>query len=346
MTEQMQKITLAARPVGEPKDSDFKLETVPVPTPGEGEVLVRVHYMSLDPYMRGRMDDAKSYSAPVPIGGTMEGGGVGEVIASNSPHYKPGDTAFGMFGWATHGVADAKMLRKLDPAMGPVTAALGVLGMPGFTGWYGLTEIGKPKGGETLVVAAATGPVGSMVGQLAKHMGLRTVGIAGGAEKCAFATESLGFDACIDHKAYDDAKTLRAALQDACPKGVDIYFENVGGKVLDAVLPMMNTFGRIPICGMISGYNSGALGGVEAAGPDRMPVLWRSLLVKRMAAAGFIISDHYDRYGEFLKTVGPLVGTGKIKVREDVAEGLENAPEAFRGLLKGRNFGKQLVKLI
>jgi NADPH-dependent curcumin reductase CurA len=282
----MQRIVLAKRPVGVPGDDCFRLEEAAVPTPGDGEVMVRVHYMSLDPYMRGRMDDAKSYAQPVPIGGTMEAGGVGEVIASNHPGFKPGDTAFGMFGWATHGVLPGGHLRKLDPAMGQVTAALGVLGMPGFTGWYGLTQIGKPKAGETLVVAACTGPVGSMVGQLAKRAGLRTVGIAGGPDKCRLATETFGFDACLDHKAFDDARSLRAALSEACPKGIDIYFENVGGKVLEAVLPMMNTFGRIPICGMISGYNAGALGGVEGTGPDRFPVLWRSMLVKRIHHLG------------------------------------------------------------
>lgn len=346
MSEQMQRIALASRPVGAPTDENFRLETGPVPTPGDGEVVVRVHYMSLDPYMRGRMDDAKSYAAPVPIGGTMEGGGVGEVIASDSPAFKPGDIAFGMFGWTTHGVAKAQDLRKLDPAHGPITAALGVLGMPGFTGWYGLTKLGRPKAGETLVVAAATGPVGSMVGQVAKAAGLRTVAIAGGADKCALATDMFGFDAAVDHRAYDNAKDLRKALGAECPDGIDIYFENVGGKVLEAVLPMMNTFSRIPVCGMISGYNLGSLGGVDASGPDRLPVLWRSILVKQMSINGFIISNHYDLYGEFLAEIGPKVASGEIAVLEDIAEGLENAPAAFARLLSGGNRGKQIVKLI
>ena len=343
MSDQMQRVTLASRPSGAPVAANFKLETAPVPSPGNGEVLVRVHYMSLDPYMRGRMDDAKSYAAPVPIGGTMEAGGVGEVIASNSPAFQPGDIAFGMFGWASHGCLPAVELRKLDPAHGPITAALGVLGMPGFTGWYGLTEFGRPKSGETLVVAAATGPVGSMVGQVARLAGLRTVGIAGGAEKCALAQEKFGFDACVDHRAHDTAADLRRAVGDACPDGIDIYFENVGGKEFEAVLPLMNTFGRIPVCGMIAGYN---LGGVVPPGPDRLPMLWRSVLIKHLSINGFIISNHFDLYPKFLGLIGPKVASGEIAYLEDIAEGLENAPAAFIRLLTGGNMGKQIVKLI
>ncbi|WP_137702750.1 NADP-dependent oxidoreductase [Marimonas lutisalis] len=345
MSDEMKCITLAARPDGAPKDSDFKLETRDVPTPGDGEVLVRVHYMSLDPYMRGRMDDAKSYAAPVPIGGIMEAGGAGEVIASNHPQFSPGDMVFGMFGWTTHGVQPGSMLRKLPDGL-PITTSLGVLGMPGFTGWYGLTEIGKPKEGETLVVAAATGPVGSMVGQIAKARGLRTVAIAGGADKCKIATDTFGFDAAIDHRAHDDARSLRKALAEAAPDGVDIYFENVGGKVFQAVLPLMNRFGRIPVCGMISGYNTGALGGTPGEGPDYFPVFWRTLLVKHLLAQGFIISNHWDRFAEFLGEVAPLVASGDIAYLEDIAEGIENAPRTFMGLLEGRNLGKQIVKLI
>ncbi|MCH9825452.1 MAG: NADP-dependent oxidoreductase [Lentibacter algarum] len=345
MSDTMQQMTLAARPVGAPKDSDFALVEKPLPIPAEGEVLVRLHAFSLDPYMRGRMDDAKSYAAPVPIGGVMEAGGVGEVIASQSPHFNVGDIAFGMFGWASHGCLPANQLRKLDDAL-PTSTALGVLGMPGFTGWYGLTQLGRPKAGETLVVAAATGPVGSMVGQMAKARGLRTVAIAGGADKCALALEKFGFDAAIDHRAHKDASSLRKAIAEAAPKGIDIYFENVGGKVFEAVLPLMNTFGRIPVCGMISGYNSGALGGgAVAEAPDRLPVLWRSILVKQMSVNGFIISNHYDQYPAFLKEVAPLVATGQLAYLEDIAEGLENAPRAFIGLLEGRNIGKQIVKL-
>ena len=241
---QMRRIVLASRPTGAPTAENFRLEEGPIPAPGDGQIAVRVTALSLDPYMRGRMDDAKSYAAPVPIGGTMEGGAVGQVTASHSKHFAPGDWVFGMFGWATHAVADAKLCRKLDAGL-PVTTALGVLGMPGFTGWFGLMEYGRPKAGETVVVAAATGPVGSMVGQIAKSLGCRVIGIAGGADKCAMAVETFGFDACLDHRAHDDAKSLRAALQVACPQGVDIYFENVAGKVLEAVLPIMNVGGRM-----------------------------------------------------------------------------------------------------
>jgi NADPH-dependent curcumin reductase CurA len=345
MTDQMHHIALASRPTGAPTPENFRYEAKPMPVPGDGEVLVKVHYMSLDPYMRGRMDDAKSYAAPVPIGGTMEGGGVGEVIASNSPAFKPGDYAFGMFGWATHAVQPATMLRKLDPAHGPITAALGVLGMPGFTGWHGLMEYGRPKAGETLVVAAATGPVGSMVGQVAKSLGLRTVGIAGGADKCKLAVEKFGFDACLDHRAYDTAADLRKALGAECPKGVDVYFENVGGKVLEAVFPLMNPHGRIPICGMIAWYNAGGLGAGAAQEQLTGPTLWRNILVKFLSVNGFIISNHWDRYPTFLNEIGPKVAAGDIAYVEDIADGLENAPAAFMGLLQGKNVGKQIVKV-
>lgn len=346
MSNQMQEIVLAGRPTGAPVPENFRLETSATPAPAAGEILVRVHYMSLDPYMRGRMDDAKSYAAPVPIGGKMEGGAVGEVIASNADGFAPGDMAFGMFGWATHAVADAKMCRKLDPSQGPITAALGVLGMPGFTGWHGLMEYGRPKAGETLVVAACTGPVGSMVGQLAKAHGLKTIGIAGGADKCALATDTFGFDACLDHRAYDDAKSLRTALKEAAPDGIDIYFENVGGKVLEAVMPLMNRYGRIPVCGVISWYNAGGLGAGAAEEGLSVPKVWRTILVNFLSVNGFIISNHWDRYPTFLEEVGPKVANGEIKVVEDIAEGLENAPTAFMGLLEGKNRGKQIVKVI
>ncbi|MFK7752772.1 MAG: NADP-dependent oxidoreductase [Sedimentitalea sp.] len=345
MTDQMHHIALASRPSGAPTPDDFRLEAKPMPTPSDGEVLIKVHYFSLDPYMRGRMDDAKSYAAPVPIGGTMEAGAVGEVVISNSSAFQPGDIAFGMMGWASHAVVAANTLRKLDPAHGPITAALGVLGMPGFTGWHGLMEYGRPKAGETLVVAAATGPVGSMVGQIAKSLGLRTVGIAGGADKCKLATDMFGFDACLDHRAYDTASDLRRALGEHCPKGIDIYFENVGGKVLEAVFPMMNPHGRIPICGMISWYNSGILGGGDAPTGLSMPNMWRSTLVKFLSVNGFIISNHWDRYPAFLQEIGPKVAAGDIAVLEDIAEGLEAAPGAFIGLLEGKNVGKQIVKV-
>ncbi|TLP57501.1 NADP-dependent oxidoreductase [Parasedimentitalea maritima] len=342
MSQQMQRIALASRPTGAPVAENFSFESVAMPIAKDGEVLVKLHYMSLDPYMRGRMDDAKSYAAPVAIGGTMEAGAVGEVISSNSPEFKPGDFAFGMFGWASHGCLPANQLQKLDPNHGPITTALGVLGMPGFTGWHGLNTYGKPKAGETLVVAAATGPVGSMVGQLAKQAGLRTVGIAGGAEKCALATEKFGFDICMDHRAYADANSLRKDLALACPDGIDIYFENVAGKVLEAVIPLMNPHGRIPVCGMISWY-----GGAQGADATlTAPMIWRNILVKFLSVNGFIIMNHFDQYPEFLKQVGPMVAKGEVQYIEDIAEGLENAPAAFMAMLKGGNMGKQIVKLI
>lgn len=345
MSDTFKKITLASRPDGAPTEENFLLQSEAMPEPAAGEVLVKVHYMSLDPYMRGRMDDAESYAEPVAIGGTMEGGGVGEVIASNADGWNVGDFAVGMLGWATHAAVPAAGLRKLDPEQAPLTAALGVLGMPGFTGWHGLMAYGRPVKGETLVVAAATGPVGSMVGQVAKSLGLRTVGIAGGADKCKLATDTFGFDVCLDHRAYDDARTMRAALKEAAPDGIDIYFENVGGKVLEAVLPCMNLHGRIPLCGMVSWYNAGALGGAATSGITG-PALWRSILVKSLSVEGFIISNHWDRYGDFLKEIGPKVASGEFAVVEDIAEGLENAPAAFIGMLEGKNVGKQIVKLV
>ncbi|MEH6646862.1 NADP-dependent oxidoreductase [Sulfitobacter sp.] len=346
MTEMMKQIVLASRPNGAPTPENFRLEEAAIPTPGEGEVLVRVHYMSLDPYMRGRMDDAKSYAANIPVDGKMEGGSVGEIIASNAKGFEVGDFVMGGFGWATHSVAPAAGLAKIDPNAAPITYALGVLGMPGLTGWYGLTELGKPKAGETLVVAAATGPVGSMVGQIAKSMGLRTVGIAGGPEKCKLAKEHFGFDECIDHYAFDSADALRKEIKAACPKGIDIYFENVGGKVLEAVMPLMNPFGRIPICGMIAWYNEGGLGADAIEKTLTAPKLWRTILVNFLSVNGFIISNHWDRMGDFHKAVGPMIADGSVKVQEDITEGLENAPEAFIKLLTGGNTGKAIVKVI
>lgn len=346
MTDMMKQIVLASRPDGAPTPENFRLEEAAIPTPAEGEVLVRVHYMSLDPYMRGRMDDAKSYAANIPVDGKMEGGAVGEIIASNASGLDVGQFVMGGFGWATHAVAPAAGLTKIDPARAPITYALGVLGMPGLTGWYGLTELGKPKEGETLVVAAATGPVGSMVGQIAKSMGLRTVGIAGGPAKCKMAVEHFGFDACLDHHAYATASDLRNALKDACPKGIDIYFENVGGKVLEAVMPLMNPFGRIPVCGMIAWYNEGGLGANAAEQGLTAPKLWRTILVNFLSVNGFIISNHWNRMPDFHKAVAPMIADGTIKVQEDITEGLENAPDAFIKLLTGGNTGKAMVKLV
>lgn len=338
MTRTMRRVTLAARPEGQPTEANFRLEEAPVPEPAEGEVLVRVLWLSLDPYMRGRMDAGPSYASPVEIGATMEGGAVGEVIASRSD-LPEGALVLGPFGWATHATAPAKAVRVIDPDLAPPQTFLGVLGMPGFTGWHGLTAIGRPKAGETLVVGAATGPVGSMVGQLARARGLRAIGVAGGAEKCAYAVDALGFDACLDRRAHD-ATSLRGALGEACPEGVDVYFENVGGDTLQAVLPLMNVAGRIPVCGMIAWYD-----GAPEGGRDRLPAAWRAILVKRLAVQGFIISDHWSRLPEFLAEVGPLVREGRIRWHEDVAEGLDAAPRAFLSMLQGGNFGKQLVRV-
>ncbi|MRX51138.1 zinc-binding dehydrogenase [Paracoccus sp. S-4012] len=335
----MHRIVLARRPQGAPTPESFRLETLPLPQPGEGEVLVRVTSLSLDPYMRGRMDDAKSYAPKVELGEVMTGGGVGTVVESRAEGFAPGDVVFGMTGWADHAVLRGKELRKLREGL-PASTALGVLGMPGFTGWYGLTIPGAAKAGETVVVAAATGPVGSMVGQIAKAKGLRAVGIAGGREKCAMGRDVFGFDAMIDHKAHTDARSLREELAAACPDGVDIYFENVGGMVLEAVLPLMNTHGRIPLCGTIAWY-----GGADTSGPDRLPKLWRQILVNRLSITGFIIFDHWQHFPDFMAEVAPMVEEGRLAYVEDVAEGLEAMPQTFISMLKGGNLGKQIVRL-
>lgn len=339
MSGTLTRITLARRPTGAPVPEDFKLVSEPLPTPDNGEVLVEVTHLSLDPYMRGRMDDAKSYAPSVDIGGTMTGQGVGRVLESKADGFNPGDMVTGMTGWTSHACLPGSDLRKLDPSL-PPTTALGVLGMPGLTGWVGLHRFGKPKAGETLVVGAATGPVGSMVGQIAKAMGLRTVAIAGGSEKCRLATDTFGFDAAIDHRAHDTAKSLRTAIAEAAPDGIDIYWENVGGKPLEAVLPLMNVHGRIPVCGMIAWY-----GGANIAEDNQLPAMWRSILVKRLTVSGFIIFDHWDEYPAFLSDMGPKVAKGDIAYLEDVADGLEAAPEAFIAMLNGGNTGKQIVKL-
>ncbi|MFD1340927.1 NADP-dependent oxidoreductase [Litorisediminicola beolgyonensis] len=338
MSSTYRRIALARRPSGDPVPEDFSLESGPMPEPGEGEVLIEVTHLSLDPYMRGRMDDAKSYAEPVAIGGTMTGQGVGRVLRSRAEDVPEGALATGITGWASHAVLRGKDVRVLDEGT-PPSSVLGVLGMPGFTGWQGLREYGRPKRGETLVVAAATGPVGSMVGQLARAQGLRTIAIAGGEEKCRIARETFGFDAAIDHRAHEDAGSLRAAIADAAPDGIDVYWENVGGRVLEAVLPLMNTHGRIPLCGAVAWY------GATPGDTDHLPRAWRAILTKRLSVNGLIIFDHWHHYPEFLKEVGPKVAAGEIAYIEDVAEGLEAAPEAFISMLKGGNTGKQIVAL-
>jgi len=340
-----QRIVLLNRPNGAPGEQNFKLEEFLVPIPNKGEVLVETHFLSLDPYMRGRMDDATSYAAPVPIGKTMEGGIVGQVLESRSSKFQVGDFVFGQLGWLSHSCTSAKNLRKIDPSKTPITTALGVLGMPGFTGWYGLTKIARPKKGETLVVAAATGPVGSIVGQIAKSLGLRTIGIAGSPKKCQIAKDTFGFDHCINHNSFLDGKEIHKKLVELCPNGIDIYFENVAGKILDGILPLMNVGGRITICGMVSWYNSGALGANAQGVKDRLPKIWRSILVKRISVQGFIISDHWDSFREFIQDVQPLVIGKKLNYIENVVEGLENAPLELKGLLEGKNLGKMIIKV-
>ncbi len=337
MSQVNRRIVLAARPHGEPNASHFRLEEGRVPTPQEGEVLLRNRYLSLDPYMRRRMSAAKSYAAPVAIGDTMVGATVAEVVASHHPDHPVGETVVGFGGWQDFALSDGKGLRRLDPAAAPVTTALGVLGMPGMTAYTGLLNIGRPKPGETVVVAAAAGPVGSLVGQIAKLKGARAVGIAGGPEKCAYLTGELGFDAAIDHRSDSFADDLAAA----CPQGIDVYFENVGGAVFDAVLPLLNDFARLPVCGLVSGYSATEL----PPGPDRIPVLMRAVLSKRLHLQGFIVWDFAAQEAAFLEEVGGWLREGRIRHREDIIDGLENAPDAFAGLLKGRNFGKLIVKL-
>jgi NADPH-dependent curcumin reductase CurA len=344
MPEMMRRIVLASRPEGHPQPANFRLEEARIAAPGEGEMLVRVQWLSLDPYMRGRMDDAKSYAEPVPIGGIMEGRSVGQVVESNNPKFAAGDHVLVGSGWCSHAVSDGKGVRKLDPSLAPLQTNLGVLGMPGLTAYAGLSEHGRPKEGETLVVGAATGAVGSVVGQLAKIYGLLAVGVAGGAEKCAYAVEELGFDSCIDHRAATDSGSLREQIAAACPDGVDIYFENVGGKTLEAVVPLMNMFGRIPVCGMISWYDLGGLGlGAPPPGPNMLPRVWRTILTQRLSVRGFIVNDHADRFRDFISEVPSYIRDGRLKYRESVTEGLENAPAAFMEMLKGGNFGKTLV---
>ncbi len=331
------RIVLASRPVGEPTAANFRLEPTSIPVPAEGQVLLRALYLSLDPYMRGRMSDAKSYAAPVAIDAVMVGATVCRVETSRNADFTEGELVLAYTGWQDYAVSDGAGLNKLASTAQP-SLALGVLGMPGFTAYMGLLDIGQPKAGDTVVVEAASGAVGSVVGQIAKLQGCRVVGIAGGAEKCRYVVEELGFDACVDHRALD----LSAQLAAACPKGIDVYFENVGGAVFDAVLPLLNTGARVPLCGLISQYNAADL----PEGKDRLSYLMGQILVRRIKMQGFIIFDDYGhRYPEFFKAMSAWLADGKIKFREDIVTGLEAAPEAFIGLLKGKNFGKLVVQL-
>jgi NADPH-dependent curcumin reductase len=332
------RVLLKSRPVGEPKPTDFEIVEAPLPGAGEGEILCRTIWLSLDPYMRGRMNDVKSYAASVELGGVMVGGTVSEVLASRHPGFAPGDIVLGYGGWQTHHVARAGAAPgpfgplKLDPRAAPISTALGVLGMPGMTAYVGLLDIGQPKPGETVVVSAAAGAVGSAVGQMAKLKGCRAVGIAGSPDKCQYVVKELGFDACVSYRSPD----LFAALKDACPKGIDVYFDNVGGDVLKAALRLVNPFARIPLCGHVAQYNATEL----PPGPNLGVVVGM-----RVKIQGFIVSDHADRLGDFLREATAWVKSGRLKYREDVVEGLDNAPRAFIGLLRGQNLGKQLVKV-
>ena len=334
-----QQIVLDNRPQGEAVASNFRLVAVETPALKDGEVLVRHHYLSLDPYMRGRMNESKSYAASQPLGEVMIGGTVGEVVESRNPKYAAGDKVVGMGGWQEYSVVDGNLpgaLRKVDTTHVPLSHYLGAVGMPGVTAWYGLVKIIAPKAGDTVVVSAASGAVGSAFAALAKARGCRAVGIAGGAEKCRYAVEELGFDACIDYREHSDVKAMSKALKEACPNGIDGYFENVGGWIMDAVMLRMNAFSRIALCGMIAGYDGQPL-------PMANPAL---MLINRMKVEGFIVSEHMEVWPEALTELGTLVGSGKLRPRETIAQGIAAAPEAFLGLLKGKNFGKQLVKLV
>tara|TARA_R110002167_G_scaffold12126_16_gene51988 strand:- start:469 stop:1500 length:1032 start_codon:yes stop_codon:yes gene_type:complete len=332
------KFVLAERPKGEPDANTLRLETTDLPEPGKGEMLLRNEYLSLDPYMRGRMSDAPSYAAPVEIGAVMVGGTVSQVVRSEVDGFAEGDWVVAFGGWQDYALSDGTGVINLGNDPQNPSWALGVLGMPGLTAWAGLTQIGQPKEGETLVVAGASGPVGATVGQIGKLLGLRVVGIAGGAEKCSHVVETLGFDACIDYK----ADGFPGALKSAVPDGIDIYFENVGGAVFDAVLPLLNTSARIPVCGLISQYNATSL----PDGPDRMNYLMGQILRKRMTMRGFIVFDDFGHlYREFAEQMGAWVKDGKIQYREEMIAGLEQAPAAFIGLLRGEGFGKRVIKL-
>ena len=332
------RVVLASRPHGEPGPSNFRMEDFAVPKPGEGEVLLRTIWLSLDPYMRGRMNDGPSYAAPVPVDGVMEGGTVCEVIASNNPGFAKGDIVLAHAGWQTHAISDGKGLRKLDPKLAPISTAVGILGMPGMTAYTGLLAIGNPQAGETVVVAAASGAVGSAVGQIAKIKGARAIGIAGGADKCRYVKEELGFDECLDHRDPDFPAKLKAA----CPGGIDVYFENVGGAVWQAVLPLLNKFARVPVCGLVAHYNDHG----TTDGPDKLPATMGAVLAKSLTLRGFIMADFMEsQMTDFLAEASGWVADGKVQWREDMVDGLDAAPEAFIGMLEGKNFGKLIIKV-
>ncbi len=333
------RVVLASRPVGRPKPGDFRLERAPIPEPADGQVLLEVQTLSLDPYMRWRVSDAKSYAPPIALGDVIVGATVARVKASRHPDWREGDIVLSEGGWQRYALSDGSGLRRLDPAVAPPSTALGVLGMPGLTAYVGLLNIGQPKPGETVVVAAASGAVGSVVGQIARIKGARVVGIAGGPEKCAFVKDELGFDAVVDHHAPDFAQKLA----EACPDGIDVYFENVSGHVWDAVLPLLNDFARVPVCGLIANYNDGP---ADRSGPDRLPSTLREVLARRITLQGFIVYDFPREQEEaFLREAAGWIREGKLRWREDVVDGLEQAPDAFIGLLEGKNFGKLVVRV-
>ena len=331
------QIILVKRPSGKPQPDDFSLVDASVPVPEEGQVLCKTIYLSLDPYMRGRMNDSKSYADPVKINEVMTGGTVGQVLKSRSTNFQQGDIVYGYGGWQDYWASEGKALRKIDPELAPISTATGVLGMPGVTAYTGFLNIGQPKKGETVVVAAASGAVGSVVGQIAQIKGARAVGIAGSEEKCKFVTEEFGFDACVNHNSPDFAE----ALKNACPDGIDVYFENVSGKVFETVMPLLNDFARIPVCGLIALYNATEL----PPGPNLTPLLMRDILVKRLTFRGFIVWDFAAQEKEALTELAKWIKEGKLHYREDIVDGLEKAPEAFMGLLEGKNFGKLVVQV-
>ena len=337
MTAQNTQVLLARRPRGVPVPDDFEIVESAIPEPAAGQFLARTIYLSLDPYMRGRMNAERSYAEPVPIGGVMEGGTVSRVETSNHPDYPPGSYVVGRTGWQEYALSDGTGVRRINPEDAPLSTALGVLGMPGMTAYTGLLNIGQPKAGETLVVAAASGAVGSAVGQIGKIKGCRVIGIAGGSEKCRYVTEELGFDACLDHRDPD----FEAELAAACPDGIDIYFENVAGHVLRAVIPHFNFFARMPVCGLIAQYNMTE----PEEGVEHLPSLMRAILTYRLTLRGFIVRDFADQHGDFMRDVGQWIRDGKIKYREHRIAGLENAPASLIGMLRGDNFGKMIVEV-